>query len=530
MSLSFNSQSLSRCVSPFLVFYMLLTLFQAYGTLKAERDEIDTQLRLRKHSEMEWKNKHAEIESRHAAINERLASAISDRDTLRQTNVAFQSQADVNQKVLNEIQQKLAVATSELVSNARQVQNAQAGLRNANRRAEEAEKIQKDLQSEGSNLLRSLDEMRPKIVELTGDKVELGNKIDSLEHALRARDAMIAELENGVEEMREQREEVSKQREGAVARQQKERSSAQASLAELQRAYSELQSELEETRSNLRGLEAERTNHYQVASHQLDEIDRLTASSRAQADEFFSVKQQLEEHRHMEEEDRGFIERAQEEIELLRADLVSADEEIQKLRNAVSSAPSADGDPKSLDAEMLSALRQQHALDLSAAQSQIRALETSAFDAQAKAHTLQKRVNTLEDQLKAPSRSGSRAGRPFSPSLKHSGRTHNANQPSGLPPLSRSVFDIGLTPETRHKRRVSLSMLKARIDSELASAASHPPSRRVSPTSAKSKPFALSTVYEPTSHRISLDHSFRRPQLDDHIFWCSSCKADLIIL
>jgi len=268
-------------------------------------------------------------------------------------------------------------------------------------------------------------------------------------------------------------------------------------------------------------------NHYQVASHQLDEIDRLTMSSRAQADEVSSVRQQLEEHRHLEEEDRGFIERAQEEIEMLRADLASADEEIQRLRDAASSAPSPDGAPKSLDAEMLSALRQQHALDLSAAQSQIRALETSVFDAQAKSHTLQKRLNVLEDQLAAPTRSGSRTGRPFSPLSRPSSRAH---QPSNLPPLSRSVFDIGLTPETRHKRRVSLGMLKARIDGELASGASHFPSRALTPSLAASRPSALSTVHEPRSRRTSLDHSFRRPQLDDHIFWCSSCRADLIIL
>jgi len=211
---------------------------------------------------------------------------------------------------------------------------------------------------------------------------------------------------------------------------------------------------------------------------------------------------------------------------MLRADLSSADEEIQRLRDAASSSPSPDA-PKSLDAEMLSALRQQHALDLSAAQSQIRALETSVFDAQAKSHTLQKRVNVLEDQLAAPSRSGSRTGRPFSPSSRPSSRAH---QPSNLPPLSRSVFDIGLTPETRHKRRVSLGMLKARIDSELASGASHFPSRALAPSLSASRPSVLSTVHEPRSQRASLDHSFRRPQLDDHIFWCSSCNADLIIL
>jgi len=139
---------------------------------------------------------------------------------------------------------------------------------------------------------------------------------------------------------------------------------------------------------------------------------------------------------------------------------------------------------------------------------------------------LQKHVNALEDQLATSSE------RPFSPSSRSSSRAHHSHpsQPGGLPPLSRSVFDIGLTPETRHKRRVSLGMLKARIDSELAFVTSHPPSRTLSPSVYKTKPSPLSTVYEPRSERGPLDHSFRRPQLDDHIFWCSSCRADLIIL
>lgn len=441
---------------------------------------------------------------------------------------SLKTEIDANHSILAELQQKLAMAASELVSSARQLQSAHADLRNANRRAEEAEKTQKDLQAEGTNLMRSLDEMRPKIVELTGDKVELGNKVDSLEHALRKRDAMIVKLETAIEEVRDEYEDLKKEREGATVQREREQSSVQASLTELQKAYAELQSELDEARTSLHGMEAERTNHHRVASRQLDEIDRLTSSSRAQADEFSSVKKQLEEHMNLEEEDRGFIERAQEEIEALRAELISSEEEIDRLRDAVASGSSPDGVPESLDAEMLSALKQQHALDLSTAQSQIRALETSAFDAQAKAHALQKRVHTLEDQLATPSRSGSRAGRPFSPS-RPSSRALNRPHPSNdLPPLSRSVFDIGLTPETRHKRRVSLGMLKARIDGELAAAVSGPPSR-----ANKSKPSSLSTVNEPRSQRSpsTLAHSFIRPQLDEsHIFWCNSCKADLIIL
>jgi len=166
-------------------------------------------------------------------------------------------------------------------------------------------------------------------------------------------------------------------------------------------------------------------------------------------------------------------------------------------------------------------------LDLSAAQSQMRMLETSLFEAEARAHSLQKQVSALETQ----SRSASRAGMSSRPSsrLSHADLhrpSFTSLRPSSLSTsLSRSVFDIGLTPETRHKRRISLSMLKARIDSEVASvvSSSRPPSRALSPVR------SLPTVREPSLELDSLPH---RPQFLDesHVFWCHSCRGDLVIL
>ena len=499
---------------------------QSHSSLKLEKNSIETQLRQRVDGENHWKARHAELETTHAVSKELLSSAGSEKDQLAKEKVQLQSQVDANQAVLSELQQKLAHAASELVSSARQLQIAQADLRSASRRAEEAEKTQKDLQIEGTNLMRSLDEMRPKIVELTTDKAELGNKVDSLEHALKNRDGIIADLETSLEELRDQLEDLMKQRTGDIAQRERDRDQSQSALSELQKAYAELQSELDDSGKNLRTVEAELTNHHRVASRHREEIDLLTMSNREQADEFSSVRKQLDEYRHLEEQDRGFIERAQEEIESLRAELSSAEDEIQRLRDG----PRSEGGHASLDGEMLSALRQQHALDLSAAQSQIRALETSVFEAQAKSHTLQKRVHTLEDQLANPSRSVSRVDRPFSPSSRSFGHAQNHAQPS----VSRSVFDIGLDPETRHKRRVSLGMLKARIDGELAAAVGHPLSRSATPSQPElMRPSTLTTIHEPHRHRhsLSMEHAFRRPQLDEsHIFWCNSCKADLIIL
>lgn len=472
-------------------------------------------MRSRTETEAELKRTHEELEAKHATGNIKFAKVQGERDALFQAHATLQSDVTNGQAALVEVQQKLAGAASELVATARQLQIAQSDLRAANRRTEEAEKTQKDLQAEGSNLMRSLDEMRPKIVELTGDKIELGNKIDSLEHALRSRDTTIADLENTIEEMSDEHGDSSKAREDAWGQREKEHSSVRTSLAEMQKAYSNLQVELDDAQASLHTLETDRTAHYQVAAHQADEIERLTSSLHSQTEEYSVIKHDLAQRKRSDDEDQDFIERAQEEIESLRAELNAADEEIQELQ-AVASRPSLTHVARgSLDAEMFSAVKQQHSLDLSTAQSQIRALETTVFDAQAQSHTLQKRIAFLETQLATSPRSDSRAG-PSRPSS----RAHNRSPSNNLPPLPRSVFDVGLTPETRHKRQVSLSMLKARIDSELAASNSH--SRMLTPTLGKRKPSGLPTVHEPRSQRSSM--------LDDHIFWCNSCKADLIIL
>ena len=65
---------------------------------------------------------------------------------------------------------------------------------------------------------------------------------------------------------------------------------------------------------------------------------------------------------------------------------------------------------------MLSSLRQQHALDLSAATAQVRALEHTIYDKERANHTLQKQVNGLEEQL-AQLRSNYPGQRAFSPIL-----------------------------------------------------------------------------------------------------------------
>ena len=153
-------------------------------------------------------------------------------------------------------------------------------------------------------------------------------------------------------------------------------------------------------------------------------------------------------------------------------------------------------------------------------------MEYTIYDKERANHTLQKQVNTLEEQL-AQLRSNYPGQRAFSPILsrpssraaENDRRISMGSRRSGPPPLSRSVFDHAMSLETLHKRKVSLSMLKARIDSEVKSMPSQPPSR------------ALSPVHSDTDSHIVTPH--RRPQFlnETHdVFWCHSCNGDLVIL
>lgn len=419
---------------------------------------------------------------------------------------------------------------SELALSVRALQQAQAELKAANRRAEEAEKIQKDLQAEGIGLMRSLDEMRPKIVELTDVKLELIEKAESLQDTIKSRDSMIRNLETSLEELREQKEDVEKQLEETKTALEKERTSSYDNASELQKAYTDSQAELQATRLTVRNLEGERTEYREMATRHLEEVERLSSRLQSQTDQLASLRTDLEEHNRARDEAQQSFERVQTDIETLRNELAAKDEELERLQTP---------GPNSLSNEMLIDMQQQHEIELSEAQSKIRSLETSVFEAEAKMHTLQKQVSTLEDQLthfRSSSRASQRPGvgpvppRPLSRGVvNHSDelrrQSFGTHRPSNLSVQPVSDFD-GLSPETRHKRRVSLGMLKARIDSETKASTS----RNLSPV-VKHSP--LPTVVEPAYSPSPLNSpSLRHSQFLDesHVFWCHSCQGDLVVL
>jgi len=526
--------------------------------LKAESDSLQSQLQSKTTSARGLESKYAELEKTHSSVQAQLTSLTSEKEALEQAKVASTTRADNTQKTLAELQEKLTQAATELAANSKQLHNVQNELKRATRRAEEAEKIQSDLQNEGTNLMRSLNEMRPKIVELTNIRVEMIEKIDELEGIIRKKEDTISQLEANLDDAKEHESQSAKSRQREELARKKDESSSQQNLLHVQKAYADLEVEVETLKASLKDREAERESYHQLALRRLEEVDRLTFSVQAQTELLSTAERELEERRAASSEDRGFVKGIQNEIELLQVEIAQKDEEIERLRDSL---PSLDVG-NSLDGEMSSALKQQQMLELSNARSQIRALESAVFEADARAHSLQKQVSSLMDQLTQlrslstvptrpfsptpgmPSRPGSRARNVSDEFRVQAVRTGSSQSVSGVSnprssPLHKprkSTFET-LSPETKHKRRVSLGMLKARIDGELASSVktSRPPSRALTPLpeselTKTNDALSSSSMMEPSElHHI---RGFKRHQFLDesHVFWCQSCHGDLVIL
>lgn len=217
--------------------FQLSKLQQAHNALKAEREELDTRLQRGAEAEAVWKNRYAEIERKHATAEEQLSTTSAERDALLQDKLALQSNISGKESAAAELERKLVDVAVQLANSARQLQQTQAELRGANKRAEEAERTQNELRGEGVGLMRSLDEMRNKVIELTDEKVNLAERVDGLEGALQNRDSTIAQLESTVEELRNEQDLVRKECDEVAATLEKERAFSNQNSSELQQAY-----------------------------------------------------------------------------------------------------------------------------------------------------------------------------------------------------------------------------------------------------------------------------------------------------
>jgi chromosome segregation ATPase len=188
-------------------------------------------------------------------------------------------------------------ATSTIESNAKHLDIAQNAAKEALRRIEDTERSRDDLQAEGTTLMKSLEEMRPKFVELTGAKLELGEKVGSLERAITSRDDIIVQLESSLDELRDRLEQAEKDWQAKLSRSERTHALAQQSTSETQKAHAQLQDELASSLASIRTLEADRSTYHQEAARRMEEIERLTSTSLAQAEELTILRQEVDERR-----------------------------------------------------------------------------------------------------------------------------------------------------------------------------------------------------------------------------------------
>jgi chromosome segregation ATPase len=262
--------------------------------LKAEKDALESQASEMSTSATDLQSKISTLDASLTEARDKLLAAENERDVAFQEKSTSQEQTHSLEISIKEHQERLKQAAAALATNTRQIQSTQSELKNAIRRAEDAERTQKSLQTEGESLMRSLDEMRPKIVELTGAKLDLAERVESLEHTLRGRDSFISQLENDLGEARDQLEQVENKWKTKLTEQEKKHREIQNGNTDIQKAYAELQEEMDTALASLRNMESQRATQHQEAARRLEEMERLTNLSQTQAEELDTLRKELD--------------------------------------------------------------------------------------------------------------------------------------------------------------------------------------------------------------------------------------------
>lgn len=510
------------------------TIGQTHDRLWADHERLQQDYQRKLSSEEDSRRRFDNLNQNLRSSKEILSKISSERDALVATSTETVAELQESRATIADLSNELSQSNASGAALAKQLEIAQSESRQALRRAEDAETAQRYLQEEGTGLMRSLDEMRPKIVELSSAKLELMEQLEQATAAIRQKDNAISELEAQLESTHASLEELRREYGKREKEQEKEKISAEAGQVELQKAYNELQARFDDTVAATREMEADRMKQRQVAARLQEEVDLLRSIGQVRQEEIDLLRSQMDEREQASDDGQRLLEELQQEIEGLRSDIANKEEEISRLRQvgpSTSPLPSS----KSLDDEVKGAITQQLELELSNAKSMIRGLESSLYDAEAKYLSLQKHVASMEDELShlrafAKTQRSVHAPR-NSTSARHSDelrRSSFASQRSnGLSRLTPSaIIDEGLPPATRHQRHISLAMLQARMFSEAEAASVH---------ASATKSSKSATTGPGHSHTTSVDSSvlsLRWPEFLDesHVFWCATCKGDLIVL
>lgn len=132
---------------------------QTFASLKTERDTLESQSKAHQDSLQEWQMKHTDLDRQVISLREQLvavqtekAEALKDKEMLVKAHEQGASSSDKAVASLKltiaELETKLANSSVEIASTAKQFASAQLEVTNAIRRADDAERLQTELQSE----------------------------------------------------------------------------------------------------------------------------------------------------------------------------------------------------------------------------------------------------------------------------------------------------------------------------------------------------------------------------------------------
>lgn len=400
------------------------------------------------------------------------------------------------------------------------------------------------LQVENEGLLANLAEMRPKIVELTEAKLTLSEAVEARDKSIRNYEAQMKTLESELADMHSQASDSGKHNSEAKARVsalEGELDREKLAISDAYKAYEELQARLALAEQQFKDSELAKVDLRQRAEQSEARAARLDADLERRTREVTSLLGEVETRTRESLELRNLLERSRADLDTVSGEIATREDELLRLRLNGAKSPALN--PATLAGETME-------LELSTMRSRIRTLEAEVFDAQAREHALQRHLAKIQDDaLSSSSRipwgvEGERSAELLVPSGKlgqlssssrrmsgeledtrtGGGSTHALTPSNAVRPIRLTVLDASLAPETRQKRAMSLNMLRARIISEMDSGASGvSPNIRLASVSEGHSSIRHSYDGAGTSNLVGGDD-------EAHVFWCSACEGDLVVL
>jgi hypothetical protein len=400
---------------------------------------------------------HDDVSKQHGAKTTALDELRAAHTTLQEAHDKLQSEHSTSSARHTSLNEDLSRAKNEAESTA-------AKLDVATKRADAAEKKRQALQEENGELVKQLEEVRGRVVQVMEDKVDLAGRVESLEGKSKAwereKEAQLEEMQVG---------QGSNWHIGCRCSCQSLRSQTEV-LAEDHRTSS---SRVEELQTELQSVKAE----VQSKDEQLQEMQ----AKLDKAEEFAKAKE--------------------------------ADETSEK--------PAANGDE-------ISALRSAHALEISQQAEKVRSLETALHAAESRVHALSRQLTDLQAaqasmSLSSPGSRGLFLSDEGSSSYDRRNPMGNA-RPTGV--------DALLPAHVRHKRQVSLSALKARMEPSISHRLAGMPLGNV-PEDGDSRRASMSSTGTPGVEgkgAVAKRNGARLQFGEEIVFCCPACEGDLIEL